>query len=148
MVVGVAAPGAVELGPAAAALLLAVDVGGSEAALHLHVNFSGEDIPHSPFLLAHKLVAGVDVPVGGDGAVFIPRPAAPQPLDDAGALVQVQHKVEEVKALPFPPPLDEKLCKPLVLGEDGGELGFGEGVGELGVGHHRLHRNLVEAAAV
>ena len=44
---------------------------------------------------------------------------------------------------PFP-----SLRQPLVLGEDGGEVGLGKGVGQLGVGHHRLHRDLVEAAAV
>ena len=44
-------------------------------------------------------MAGIDVAVGGDGHILAACAAAPQALDDAGALGQVHVKVEEVHVL-------------------------------------------------
>src|SRR5699024_8804021 len=112
---GRASAGAVKAGPAAAALLPGIDVQGGKTAGELLVKASVIYAAQLIVLVAHELVAGVDVPVGRDGHILAPGAAAPQPLDDAGALGQVHVEVEEVGlrvAL-------QVLCQALILGLQG-----------------------------
>ena len=86
-------------------------------------------------------MAGEDVPVGGDGHVLAPGAAAPQPLDDAGALGQVHVEVEEVHVLPAHQLPGQLLILLLHLGQI--LLLDGEGVVQGAAGG--LHRHVAEA---
>ena len=69
------------------------------------------DAAHAELLFSHKLVAGVDISVGGNGYIFAARAAAPQPFDDAGPLRQVHVEVEKVDVLS----LHQRLGQLLIL---------------------------------
>ena len=68
---------------------------------NLHIKGAVIDAAHAELLFSHKLVAGVDVSVRRDGHILAASAAAPQPLDDAGALGQVHVEVEEIDILPL-----------------------------------------------
>ena len=91
LAVGVAAAAAIELGPAIAAVLLAIDGGGGKLFLHLQVDGLSENIPHLPFRMSHKLMTRINVTVRGDRHILVAGSAAPEAFVGAGSLIQVQH---------------------------------------------------------
>ena len=58
------------------------------------------DTAHAKLLLPHKLVAGVDPSIWGDGYIFTSSSTAPQTFDHAGSLRQIHIEVEEIDVLP------------------------------------------------
>ena len=82
---GAAAAGAVEAGPAVLAVLSGIDIQVGEGLGDLHVEGALIEVAQLVVLVAHKLVAGVDIPFRRDGHVLAAGAAAAQPLDDAGA---------------------------------------------------------------
>ena len=80
MGVGLAAAAAKEARPAIGAFFLAENVILREAALHGGIKAAVEHGAHAHAGASHKLVAGIDVPIGGDGHVFVARAATSQAL--------------------------------------------------------------------
>ena len=57
------------------------------------------DITHIEFLNTYKLMTGVDITLGRYCDIFISAAAASQALDSTGALIKVDHKMEEIDEL-------------------------------------------------
>lgn len=88
---------------------------------------------------------GVNIALGGDGNVLISRAAASESLDSAGALIQIKHKVEEIKVLALLFIYQHKLRQSFVFAENSGQLLFGEGILFVMVAYNRLNGYLVKA---
>ena len=89
-------------------------------------------------LVAHELVAGVDIPLRGDGHVLAARAAAPQPLDHAGPLGQIHIEMEKVGLRVILQVLGQALILRLQLGQ----ILLLERIGVFPLPHHRLHRHV------
>ena len=114
-VVGVAPPAAKKLGPARLTLFFSKYVTAGKISFLFPIERTVSQIAHFPLLHPHKLMAGVYVPVGRNGNIFIAGAASPQAFDGAGPAVQIQHKVKKVYALPCPFHLDDGLSQAVVL---------------------------------
>src|SRR5699024_3983896 len=71
--------------------------------------------------------------------------AAGKSLRNAGPLVQIDHKVEELEAPSFFLPLNKFLGKAVVLLHDLGQILLADRIRLLGIRHHRLDRKLFKA---
>ena len=77
--------------------------------------------------------------------VFVPTAAAAQALDCTGSLIEIQHKVEKVEALPLQLALQHDSGQPVVLLKNSRQILFAQRIGQRRVADHRLHRHLIEA---
>ena len=67
---------AIELGPAVFTVRARIYVEPCESSGQLHVKGSTIEVAQLVFLIAHKLMAGIDVSLWSDGHIFAPRAAA------------------------------------------------------------------------
>ena len=96
-----ASPAAIESCPAILTVRPGIDVQPGKLSGQLHVKAVVVQITQLVFLIAHKLVAGIDISIRGDSHVFTSRTASPHPLDDARSLGQIYIEVEEVHIIPL-----------------------------------------------
>ena len=118
--------------------------------LRLDIQIKGSliQVPHLVFFHAYKLMTWVNISVRRNGNILIAAAAAPQPLDGAGTLIQVDHEVEEVEPLPLLLCLQDPACQPLIFAENIRQLPFGQSIGLCRITDHRLHGNLVKACII
>lgn len=148
VIIGIAAAAAVEFRPAVLTVVLGVDMSRGEFLFDVVVEGALDDIAHFVSVAAHELMTGIDISVGSYSHVLVAAAAASETLYRAGTLIEIQHKMEEIKmsALFF---VDEHdLCKALILGEYGGQLLLGDSILFARVAYHRLHGYLVEALLI
>ena len=117
-----------------------------EALLHGGVKGAVEHRAHAHALAAHKLVAGVDIAVRGDGHVFVARAAAGQALAKAGAAGEVHHEMKEAEPLVRIAAADHIFAaQTLVFLEHAGQVAFADGIVVAFVGDDRLDGELLKA---
>ena len=92
-----AAAGTVEFRPAVRAFVPGVDIEPGKFFGDLQIESLIVNIAHAVLLLAHELVAGIDIALRRDGHVFAPGAAAADPLDNAGPLGQIDVEMEEIE---------------------------------------------------
>ena len=85
VIVGAAPARTDELGKAVLALPAREQAGRSKPAADRRIEFSLENAAHTPFRIARKLMARVDIAIGYNGKVFVPRAARRDALLQAGA---------------------------------------------------------------
>ncbi len=143
--VGGAAAGAVEPGPAVRARGAGVGVAGAELLPQGGVGHAAPHVSQLVRLLSHELVAGVQVPPGGDGHVLRAGAAAGDPLIDAGAPGEVQHVVVEGDGAALLVPFQHFPGQQLVLVLDHLQVLRRQGRRVPRGADHRLHGELGEA---
>ena len=117
-IIGVASAAAIEFCPAGLALRFGVDGGLCKRILDLGVERLVKNAAHNPLRLADKLVAGIDVALRGNRDVLVAAAAAAQTFDGTRALVEVDHKVEEVEEFAVLALLDDDLGQLFILGKN------------------------------
>ena len=66
----------------------------SEIILYFIIYRPVKNIPHFPLFHAHKLVTGINLPVGSYRHIFVSAATASQSFDSAGTLIQIDFKME------------------------------------------------------
>ena len=91
--------------------------------------------------MTDKLMAGIDIAVRGNGNILIAAATTTKPLDGAGALIQIDHKVIEVEVFARRLLiLYNQLGEPLILGKNIRQIFISKRIGLLRIGHNRLKR--------
>ena len=109
--VGSAAAGAVQPCPAVLTLRMGIDIAGGKFILDFLIGHAVPDVAQLVLVLAHELMAGIQVTPGGNGHIFGARSAAGDPLVDAGAALQVDHVMVEGEGSALLMPLEHQLCQ-------------------------------------
>ena len=99
------------------------------------------DAAHAKLLFSHKLMTGVDIPIGGNSYILTACSAAPEPLNHTGALRQVHIKVEEIYILS----VHQHLGQSFVLLLYPAQVLFPNGKGVVYRAAAWLHRYMTEA---
>ena len=145
VVIRVTAAAAIESCPAVPAVRLAVDMSLGEVGLHFTVKCAVVHVAHFIVCLTDKLMTWVDVAVRCDCHVLIAAAAATQTLDRTGALIQIQHEVEEVELLAGCLIVQNLLHQPFIFLKNTGQVCLGNCVRFFRISDNRFHRDLVEA---
>ena len=89
-------------------------------------------------------MARVEFAVRRDREVFRARAAAAETLDDAGPLLQIDHKVEEAERLIGTGAIEHDFCQPFIFRINPRQIRLGKIECRIG-GNHRFHADFFEA---
>ena len=91
------ASAAVKLCKACPALLFRIDAAAFKLIPDVRIRYAFLHISHVKLFIAHKLVAWIEIPPGRYCKILRSRTAARKPFRNAGASLQIYHKMEKIK---------------------------------------------------
>ena len=140
-IICMAAAGAEEFCPAVHTFRLAEHMVHTEIAHHLHIFESFKDIADHISFTTDKLVARVNISIGHDRQIFMPRSTSAKTLRQAGASPKIHIEMEEKKGISFLFTLDEKLRQFIIFVLHPRQIRLFDGIIRRVIADNRFHRN-------